>query len=92
MSLVSLSSLGAAREGHDTAVVALQADASKLVSASRDGAVRVWELPRGRSRYALDASSESVGPTRVQFARERLLSDGHLRGRAIVEHKFDDGG
>ena len=49
-----------ALRGHAGAVVAVQADDTKLVSASIDGSVRCWDLRTGAQLFALDGHSRHI--------------------------------
>ena len=66
------------------AVVAVQADDTKLVSASIDGSVRCWDLRTGAQLFALDGHSRHI--TSLHFEGPLLVSDG--TGGNVVVHDF----
>ncbi|KAH8050214.1 hypothetical protein JL720_15405 [Aureococcus anophagefferens] len=70
-----------ALEGHGGAIVALQADDAKLVSASIDGTVRCWDLKSGDQ-----PSSTATRDTTLHFQGDLLVADG-TQGTVIV-HDF----
>ena len=63
-------------------------DGDKIVSASRDGSVRVWDVERGRMRYMLQGFTTYIGS--VQLSPSYLVADG-TRDR-IMMFSFDAGG
>ena len=73
-----------ALRGHAGAVVAVQADDTKLVSASIDGSVRCWDLRTGAQLFALDGHSRHI--TSLHFEGPLLVSDG--TGGNVVVHDF----
>ncbi|KAJ1451404.1 quinon protein alcohol dehydrogenase-like superfamily [Pelagophyceae sp. CCMP2097] len=73
--------------GHRGAVTALQADDSKLVSASIDGTLRVWCLKTGEELYSIGGRSAHVAS--LQFDKNLLVSDG--TDSALVVHDFSPG-
>lgn len=72
--------------GHSGAVVAVQADDTKLVSAANDGSVRVWCLRSGRQLYAIQGLSRKISS--VHFDKHLLVCDG--TDESIVVHDFSD--
>ncbi|KAJ8600712.1 hypothetical protein CTAYLR_003922 [Chrysophaeum taylorii] len=79
--------LGAhALRGHSGAVVAVQADETKLVSAATDGSVRVWCLRTGHQLYAIQGLSRKISS--VHFDKHLLVCDG--TEESIVVHDFSD--
>ena len=73
-----------ALEGHGGAIVALQADDAKLVSASIDGTVRCWDLKSGDQLFKLDGHSRHINS--LHFQGDLLVADG-TQGTVIV-HDF----
>lgn len=61
-------------EGHTAAVVALQGDGDKVVSAARDGTVRVWDVERQTARFTLQGFTTYVGSLFVDASR--IIADG----------------
>ena len=70
--------------GHEGAVVAVQADDTKLVSASIDGSVRCWDLKTGSQLFALDGHSRQINS--LHFEGPLLVADG--TGGNVVVHDF----
>jgi WD40 repeat protein len=70
--------------GHAGAVVALQADDTKLVSASIDGSVRCWDLRTGEQLFALEGHSRKISS--LHFEGPLLVVDG--TGGHVVVHDF----
>mmetsp|Transcript_351 Transcript_351/g.918 ORF Transcript_351/g.918 Transcript_351/m.918 type:complete len:435 (+) Transcript_351:115-1419(+) len=75
-----------ALKGHAGAVVAVQADGTKLVSAATDGSLRVWCLRDGRQLYAITGLSRRISS--LHFDRHLLVCDG--TDESIVVHDFSD--
>lgn len=71
-------------KGHTGDIVSVQADDTKLVSASTDGSIRVWCLESGEQLYWINGLSKSVSS--VHFDNHLLVSDG--TNNAIVVHDF----
>lgn len=61
-------------DGHSGAVAALQGDGDKLVSAARDGTVRVWDVEAGKERFRLQGFTRYVGS--LHLTPSRLIADG----------------
>lgn len=74
------------RHGHTGAVVAVQADETKVVSAATDGSVRVWCLRTGRELYAIEGLSRKLSS--LHFNRHLLVCDGN--DESIVVYDFSD--
>ena len=55
-------------------MTALQGDADKVVSAARDGSVRVWDVEAGRERFRLQGFTRHVGS--LHLTPSRLIADG----------------
>ena len=55
-------------------MTALQGDADKVVSAARDGTVRVWDAEAGRERFRLEGFTRHVGS--LHLTPSRLIADG----------------
>mmetsp|Transcript_24932 Transcript_24932/g.74826 ORF Transcript_24932/g.74826 Transcript_24932/m.74826 type:complete len:525 (+) Transcript_24932:313-1887(+) len=70
--------------GHAGAVVAVQADDTKLVSASIDGSVRCWDLRTGETLFALEGHSRTINS--LHFEGPLLVSDG--TDGAVIVHDF----
>jgi len=61
-------------DGHSGAVAALQGDGDKVVSAARDGTVRVWDVEAGKERFRLQGFTRYVGS--LHLTPSRLIADG----------------
>ena len=61
-------------DGHSGAVAALQGDGDKIVSAARDGTVRVWDVEAGKERFRLQGFTRYVGS--LHLTPSRLIADG----------------
>lgn len=61
-------------DGHSGAVAALQGDGDKVVSAARDGTVRVWDVEGGKERFRLQGFTRYVGS--LHLTPSRLIADG----------------
>lgn len=61
-------------KGHTGAVVALQGDGDKVVSAARDGTIRVWDVEEKRARFTLQGFTMYIGSLYVDASR--LIADG----------------
>ena len=55
-------------------MAALQGDGDKVVSAARDGTVRVWDVEAGRERFRLQGFTRYVGS--LHLTPSRLIADG----------------
>ncbi|CAN0272563.1 unnamed protein product, partial [Phaeothamnion confervicola] len=64
--------------------VAIACDLTKLVSASVDGVVRVWDMRSGTELFRVEGHSPAIRS--VQFTRRLLVTDGTLD--CIVGHDF----
>ena len=71
-------------KGHGGAIVAVQADDTKVVSASIDGTVRCWDLKTGDQLFALEGHSRHINS--LHFQGDLLVADG-TQGTVIV-HDF----
>ena len=58
----------------NASVAALQGDGDKLVSAARDGTVRVWDVEAGKERFRLQGFTRYVGS--LHLTPSRLIADG----------------
>lgn len=70
---------------HDRAVMAIQIDDTKLVSASRDGTVGVSSIAKQDRMYSIGGYTGFVSS--LYFDNKRLLSDG--TNNVIISHQFD---
>lgn len=61
-------------EGHTGAVVAVQGDGDKVVSAARDGTIRCWDVEQKRARFTLQGFTMYIGSLHVDASR--LIADG----------------
>lgn len=67
--------------GHSATVVAVQVDDEKIVSASTDGSLRVWDLKTGDELYTISGYSNKIAS--LHFENDLLVSDGTM-GSLIV--------
>lgn len=65
----------------------MQGDGEKVVTAARDGTVRVWEAETGDMRFMLQGFTAYIGS--LQMAPTWLLADG--TNNAIVLLDFAEG-
>lgn len=70
---------------HDAAVMSLQIDSSKVVSAARDGCVAVSILDKLERKYSIVGFTKYLSS--VAFDQARLIADG--TNNIIVCHRFD---
>ncbi|CAN8075413.1 unnamed protein product [Agarophyton chilense] len=70
---------------HQAAIMSLQLDASKLISAGRDGCVAVQSIHNSENHYAICGFTRYIGT--VAFDESRLIADG--TNDVIVSHRFD---
>ncbi|KAI0564221.1 WD40/YVTN repeat-like containing protein [Gracilaria domingensis] len=70
---------------HQAAVMSLQLDGSKLISAARDGCVSVQSVDSSGDHYAICGFTRYIGT--VAFDESRLIADG--TNDVIVCHRFD---
>jgi len=75
-------------KGHSAPVVCLDADAEKIVSGSRDGTVRVWDIQKEAMRFMLQGFTAYIGS--VQCSPSWLLADG--TNNAVVMMDFSSAG
>ena len=61
-------------DGHRGAVVAVQGDGDKIVSAARDGTVRVWDVEEEKERFRLQGFTAYVGS--LHLTPSRIIADG----------------
>lgn len=73
--------------GHEAAVMSLQVDCSKIVSAGRDGRINVAMLNDLEHLYTISGFTKYL--SKVCFDNTRLISDG--KNDVIMCHRFDIG-
>ncbi|CAM9518506.1 unnamed protein product, partial [Scytosiphon promiscuus] len=71
-------------KGHKAPVTAVQRDEHRVVSASDDGTVSVWDIRSGEELFQI--YGHAGGVRSLQFDREQLVTDG--TGESLYLHDF----